>query len=134
MFFLMRFLMRFEKISVSTETIFAGDRIFEDVLFQRHGSEAHISAEKDKESNRRDKSPPVRDRREIDNGTKSKLSDDNSRRESGNVNKENWLFADASVRIKDKGNKKGNHEKTCELGGEIVGIVAIEKAIHQAPE
>lgn len=126
--------MRFEKISVSTETIFAGDRVFEDVLFQRHGSEAHIGTEEDKEPDRRDKSTPVRNWWEVNNGAKSKLGNDNSHGESGNVNKKNWFFADASVRIKDKGDKKGNHEKTCKLGGEIVGIVTVEKAVHQAPE
>ena len=125
--------MFFERITVSFETIFAGDRVSENGGLQGKQGKGHISAKISKYPDGREIDRPVREGREIDNAVKSELSENNSDGKSENIYGENWLFGGSGIGVENKRNKESKNKKAGKFSGEIVRVFTVEVAIYQTP-
>lgn len=71
---------------------------------------------------------------QIDDAIEGELSQTDGNGESKDINSENWFFGNSRVRVENKGDKESKNKKTCELGGEIIGVFAVDIAIHEPPK
>ncbi len=62
------------------------------------------------------------------------MSESDGGKESKNVNYQNWFFRNSSIRIKNKWDKEGEHEKRGEFGDKIIGAISKEVAIYERPD
>ena len=126
--------MRFEEIAMSEKTVFAGDGVFENGLFEREEGEGHVGAKEYENADGREVGGVVGEWREVDDDVKGELGKDDGAGEGEDVYWEDGLFGEAGVGVKDEGNDESENKEAGEFGGEVVGVYAVEVAVDEAPE
>lgn len=119
---------------MSAEAVFAINRVFEKESFEGFEGESHVATEENKEANTREILKEVRCIWGDENTVKRKLAEKNSDVKESYIYNKNGFFGKKAVEIENGRDGKGDHKKAGELGGEIVGILAIDKTIVKAPE
>ena len=124
----------FEEITMGAEAVLTGNRIFENNLAERHKSKGHIGTEENKAADCREIGSPIGNRRLVDDGSEDKLGANDCSEKSKDVDGENRFFANSGIRVKNYWNKESENKEARELGGEIIGIFAINETVYEAPE
>ena len=120
----------FEKLGVSSEAVFVGNRVFKNWILEGHQSEERVSTKEDKSTGASEISAEKIYIWSFDDFIKDKLTQNDRKIKSGDINKKNWFFGNKFVAVKDDRNDDNQGEKGSELGEEIVGVGAINVAIY----
>ena len=121
-------------VGVAAKAVAVGDRVEEDFEPQRHQGQKRVGAEENKSTKTREIGAEIIDVWSLDDFVKNKLAQDDSKVKGGNVDKQNWLFSDELVAVKDDRDNDGQSNERSELGKEIIGVDTINIAVYQAPE
>ena len=72
--------------------------------------------------------------RKVNDGIKSKLTENNSGVKSSDINNEDRFFGNFFIRVKNTGDKKDKDEQAHKFGAKIVGVGAVIVAVVKGPE
>ena len=132
--FFVLFLEGFKEIAVGTEAVLTGDGVFENSFFKRHKSKCHVGTEENEGADSGEIRGNERERRQVDNGEKTRLSQNDGDEKGKDIDREEGLLRNSSVRIKDKRNKESKDGEGSKLSGEIVGAATIKITIDKRPD
>ena len=119
---------------MGAKTIFAGDGVFEDEVFEGFQGKRHVAAKENKKADTREIGKDVPHGGKGNNSIKSELAQNDGDEEGGDVYRENRLFGNSFVGVKNERDEECENKETHEFGAEVVLVFAVKVAVVKGPD